>query len=304
MDARPIGVFDSGLGGLTTVKKLIECLPGEDIIYLGDTGRVPYGSRSRETIIKYARQDAAFLAGFDIKAMVIACNSASSVAYGILKDTYNMPVYNVINEPADAAAAITKNGKVGVIGTTATIRSGVYEAALKLIKPDLRITSVSCPLFVPLVENGRTAGDDRAALTIAEDYLAPLREEGIDTLILGCTHYPLLRDVILNILSSGVTLIDSGAETAKLVAGDLMERGLLSESRLACCAGDSQANAADASAYSGSAGIESENMETRLSGAEAAVRYFVTDSAEGFSELASRFLEMDVRGMVEQITLE
>ena len=269
MDTRPIGVFDSGLGGLTTVKKLSELLPGEDIMYLGDTGRVPYGSRSKETIIKYSRQDAAFLAGFDIKAMVVACNSVCSSAYAILDSLYDMPVYEVVTAPALAAAERTKNGKIGVIGTAATIQSGAYETAVRKAAPDSSVFSAPCPLFVPLVENGRISECDIAALTIAEDYLSALRGAGIDTLILGCTHYPLLRGVISKVMGPGVTLIDSGAETAKLVSRDLCERNMLCR---------------------------------RESGG--AVKYFVTDSTDGFSVLASRFLESDVCGMVEQITLE
>ena len=269
MDARPIGVFDSGLGGLTTVKKLAEFLPGEDIIYLGDTGRVPYGSRSEETIKKYARQDAAFLAGFDIKAMVIACNTVCSVAYSILDETYDMPVYEVVTAPSIAAVSLTKSGKIGVIGTAATIRSGAYETALQKASPGVSAISVPCPLFVPLVENGRTDADDIAALTIASDYLTPLCESGADTVIMGCTHYPLLRDVISKVMGQGVTLIDSGAETARLVAGDLSGRDMLSKGS-----------------------------------ASRTIKYFVTDSTEGFSQLASRFLESDVFDVVKQISLE
>jgi len=269
MDARPIGVFDSGLGGLTTVKKLAESLPGENIIYLGDTGRVPYGSRSQETIIRYARQDAAFLSGFDIKAMVIACNTACSVAYELLDSAYDIPVYEVINAPAKAAVSSTTNGRVGVIGTAATIRSGAYEAALSKASPGIHVFSAACPLFVPLVENGRTRETDIAVLTIAEDYLEGLRGAGVDTLIMGCTHYPLLRGVIAKVMGPGVVLIDSGAETAKLTAEDLNARDMLS-------------------------GRD----------ADGATKYFVTDSIDGFSGLASLLLESDVRGMVEQITLE
>ena len=268
MDAGSIGVFDSGLGGLTTVKKLIEYMPGEDIIYLGDTGRVPYGSRSAETIVRYARQDAAFLARYDIKAMVIACNTVSSYAYRELCGAYKMPVFEVIEAPARAAYSSTVNGRVGVIGTAATIRSGAYETALSRLSSELFVVSVPCPLFVPLAENGRTDADDVAALAIAEDYLSGLRESGIDTLIMGCTHYPLLRRVIEKVMGSGVTLIDSGAETAKCVAEALRERDLLSHS------------------------------------AQGNVRYFITDSAQEFSLLASRFLESAVGGMVEQVSLD
>jgi len=269
MDARPIGVFDSGLGGLTTVKKLLEIIPGEDIIYLGDTGRVPYGPRSRETIIKYAGQDASFLAGFDIKAMVIACNTVCSVAYDELDSAFDMPVFEVVSAPAKAAAEQTKNGRVGVIGTAATIRSGAYESALKRISKELRVFSEPCPLFVPLAENGRTDPDDIAARDIAEGYLKGLRDSGVDTLILGCTHYPLLRGVISKIMGGGVALVDSGDETAKQVVKFLQNQEMLSQN---CNNGT--------------------------------VRYYVTDSIDGFSELASRFLEAPVHGRVEQITLE
>jgi len=269
LDNRPIGVFDSGLGGLTTVKKLLEYLPRENIVYLGDTGRVPYGSRSRETIIKYAGQDAAFLAGFDIKAMVIACNTVSSVAYEKLSAAYEMPVYEVVNTPAKAAISMTKNGKIGVIGTQMTIKSGAYEEAIKKAAPQMQVFSEACPLFVALAENGRTSNEDIAALTIAEDYLNVLREAGIDTLILGCTHYPLLHDVISKIMGPEVMLIDSGAQTAKMVAMDLHARNKLSTNT-----------------------------------SKGTVSYFVTDSIDGFSTLASRFLESEVSGMVEQVTLE
>ncbi|MCL2151667.1 MAG: glutamate racemase [Oscillospiraceae bacterium] len=269
MDARPIGVFDSGLGGLTTVKKLAELLPEEDIVYLGDTGRTPYGSRSRDTIIKYARQDANFLVDRNIKAMVIACNTVCSVAYTMLEGIFSIKVYEVISAPAKEAAAYTKNGRVGVIGTAATIRSGAYEAALKRIASELLVISLPCPLFVPLVENGRIDAGDTAALAIAEDYLKELKEFGADTLILGCTHYPLIKDVISKVIGGGVELIDSGAETAKLVARDIQARGM--------------------AVPGGSKGV---------------IRYFVTDSVDAFSGFASRFLGSDVGGMVEQVQLD
>jgi len=269
MDERPIGVFDSGLGGLTVVKKLAELLPGEKIIYLGDTGRVPYGPRSRETIIKYAHQDAAFLTGYEIKAMVIACNTVCSVALSSLENEYAIPIYEVVGEPAKAAAKHTKTGKIGVIGTAATIRSNAYEKRLKTLNPELKVTSVSCPLFVPLVEEGWITVDDKATLSVAERYLKTLRETEIDTLILGCTHYPLLRGIIAKIMGENVKLIDSGEETAKLVAKELKSRDMLTKNN-----------------------------------ANGSIRYFVTDSIEGFTNLASRFLESDIDGKVEKITLE
>jgi glutamate racemase len=267
MDSRPIGVFDSGLGGLTAVKKLIEVLPREDIVYLGDTGRVPYGSRSRETIIKYTRQDAAFLAGFDIKAMVVACNTACSVALGNITGEYDMPVFGVVRPPALEAVRLTTNGKIGIIGTAATVRSGAYAEALRAIDSEVASWSVPCPLFVPLVENGRISPDDIVVRTLAEEYLAPLLERGIDTLILGCTHYPLLRGAIADIMGPDVAIVDSGAQAALCVAQDLGDLGM-------------------------------------LSGTGGERRYFVTDSTDGFSGLASLFLGLRVDGNVRQVTVE
>jgi len=269
MDKRPIGVFDSGLGGLTVVKKLAEILPGEDIVYLGDTGRVPYGSRSRETIIKYALQDAAFLEDFNIKAMVIACNTVCSVASGFLKEKYNIPIFEVVSAPVKSAAEQTKNKKIGVIGTAATIRSGTYETTLKNLDPELTVYSVSCPLFVPLVEEGWITPDNEATFSAAVQYLGKLRESGIDTLILGCTHYPLLRDVIAKVMGPDVILIDSGAETAKYVA----------------------------------AGLDGQNLLCG-SGLDGSIKYYVTDSIENFSDVASKYLESDVIGMVGLVSLE
>jgi glutamate racemase len=269
MDNRPIGVFDSGLGGLTTVKKLKEYLPGENIIYLGDTGRVPYGSRSVETIIKYANQDAAFLIGFNIKAMIIACNTVCSTAYQILEKAYDIPVFEVISAPVRAAIKNTKNNRVGVIGTTATINSSAYEKELKKISPDINVYSKACPLFVPLVENNRTDENDIAALTIVKDYLIELKDSGIDTLIMGCTHYPLLRKVISKAIGTNITLIDSGSQTARFVAEKLKDLDKLSDKQ--------------------TGGV---------------IKYYITDSINDFSNLASRFLESPVDGMVEQVTLD
>ena len=271
MDPRPIGIFDSGLGGLTTLKRLNELMPSEDIIYLGDTGRVPYGSRSRETIVKYARQDAAFLMQHNVKAMVIACNTVCSSASinELFGQTLEIPVYEAVSAPAAAAARHTKNKKIGVIGTKATVRSGAYESAIKNISHEITVISAACPLFVPLVEDGMTSTEDAAAVSIADRYLADLRAARIDTLLLGCTHYPLLRGVISSVMGPDVTLIDSGAETAMLVSNELTASAMLSPKNKT-----------------------------------AAIRYYVTDSVDGFETLASRFLESDVRGMVEQVALE
>jgi len=262
-------VFDSGIGGLTVVKRLMQCLPSEDIVYLGDTGRVPYGSRSKDTIIRYAKQDAAFLSGFDIKAVVVACNTVCSVAYEELLGFMDIPFFEVVGAPAKTAAETTKNGRIGVIGTAATIRSNAYLQAINAIRPDLEVFSKACPLFVPLVENGITDANDIAALSIAERYLKELSDYKVDTLIMGCTHYPLLKSVIAKVMGQDVMLIDSGAETAKAVAKSLSESALLSDKK-----------------------------------AKGAVKYFVTDSIDGFSALASGYLESELSGLVEQVTIE
>ena len=272
IDKRPIGVFDSGLGGLTVLKKLAELLPYEHMIYLGDTGRVPYGSRSRETITKYAEQNAAFLMGFDIKMMVVACNTVCSVAFDKLENAYDIPIFEVVSAPARTAAESTKNNKIGVIGTVATISSGAYEAALRKYSPDMEVFSVPCPLFVPLVEEGWISSDDEAAFSIAQRYLNELRISGIDTLILSCTHYPLLCSVISKVMGTGVRLIDSGAETAKLIAAKQGSR------------------------------VKDRKRKTAEPGGT--IKYFVTDSIDGFAKQASKYLESDVKGQVQQITLE
>ena len=188
MDHRPIGVFDSGLGGLTAVRELRRLLPGEDIIYFGDTGRVPYGSRSREILVRYARQDVAFLRTFDLKAIVVACGTVSTTALEVLVRENDIPVWGVVEPAAQAAAQATRNGRVGLIGTQATIRSGAYERQIAQENPAIQVLTGACPLFVPLVENGRFRPGDIVAETVAAEYLAPMREAGVDTLVLGCTH--------------------------------------------------------------------------------------------------------------------
>ena len=225
MDPRPIGVFDSGLGGLTAVRQLTAGMPNETIVYFGDTGRVPYGSRSRDTIRRYARQDAAFLLSQNVKMVIAACGTVSSVAAD-LGETLPVPFLGVLDPTARAAAAATRSGKIGVIGTTATIRSGSYRRALAVLDPTLRVFDTDCPLFVPLVENGFLAEDDPIPRLTAERYLAPLIEAGVDTLILGCTHYPLLEPVIRRVMGENVALIDSGRETALACREFLLENDL------------------------------------------------------------------------------
>ena len=214
MDNRPIGVFDSGVGGLTTVRRMHEIMPNENIIFFGDTGRVPYGTRSAETITRYTRQDVAFLRTFDIKAIVVACNTVSAVALETVAAEIDVPMIGVVWPACRKALAVTKTGRIGVIGTPATVRSGVYERFLHRARPALEVFTQACPLFVPLVENGRVQRGDIVIETVVAEYLAALRAQDIDTLILGCTHYPLLREVISAYMGSHVHLIDSGAEAA------------------------------------------------------------------------------------------
>ncbi len=220
---RPIGIFDSGLGGLTAVKELRALLPGEDLIYFGDTGRVPYGTRGNETIVKYAAQDISFLREFDIKALLCACGTVSSVA---LQDfSLPFPCVGVIDGAAATAAACSR-GKIGVIGTSATIKSGAYEREIKKINPDYDVYSAAAPLLVPLVENHRFSEDDIVALSVVSDYITPLLEKGIDTLILGCTHFPLMEKVFAKICGDAVALINPGKIAAGIIAEKIKENGL------------------------------------------------------------------------------
>jgi glutamate racemase len=267
MDNRPIGVFDSGLGGLTAVKELIKIMPHENIIYFGDTGRVPYGSRSRETITKYAKQDAAFLKSNDVKMIVAACGTVSSVA-GDLGENMGIPYTGVLRPTVAAAAKASRNKRVGVIATTATIRSGSYRRELAAIDPGIEVCDQDCPLFVPLVENGFIADSEEVTRLVAERYLTSLSESGIDTLILGCTHYPIIRHIISRVMGSGVTLIDSGRETALYCARVLKEQGLLSDRK-----------------------------------SDGACSFYVSDQTEGFAQIAEIFLGCDLKSDVSHVDI-
>lgn len=268
MDRRPIGVFDSGLGGLTAVRELARIMPEEDLIYFGDTGRVPYGSRSRETIIKYARQDVAFLSSFNPKAIVIACGTVSTTALDTLTRECAIPLFGVVEPAARAAGQLTRNGRVGLIGTIATIRSGAYERAVTVLRPGTQVVAQACPLLVPLVENGRYQVGDVVAETVVAEYLAPMKEQKVDTLMMGCTHYPLLRDVVARYMGPEVALVDVGAQCARWVAAQLTGRGL-------------RTDAAGPGRH----------------------RYYVSDSTGDFASLASTFLGEDVTAGVEQIDI-
>jgi glutamate racemase len=226
-DARPIGVFDSGLGGLTVVDRICRLLPGEDIVYFGDTARVPYGTKSKETVTKFSVENTEFLMEKDVKLVVVACNTASSLAMDFLKRCFRVPMVGVIEPGAKGAVSVTRNGRVGVIGTNATVSSGAYERAVKKLAPGVSVFAAGCPLFVPLVEEGWTGRG--VTREIARIYLAPLGAKRIDTLILGCTHYPIMKDVIQAAIGAKVMLVDSAREVAKeariiLDAGGLLNR--------------------------------------------------------------------------------
>lgn len=220
-----IGVFDSGIGGLTVVRQLIRLLPHEDVVYLGDTARTPYGTKSPETICRYALDNAAFLLEKGIKLLVVACNSVSAVALELLRQELPVPVVGVIEPGAKTAVRCTRNGKVGVIGTEATIASGAYTRALKHLAPNLEIYTRACPLFVPLAEEGWI--DNEVAKAAARRYLASLKRSGIDTLVLGCTHYPLLTSVIAETVGPKVQLVDSAGTTAQEVRDLLRQHKLV-----------------------------------------------------------------------------
>lgn len=258
-----IGIFDSGLGGLTALSEAIRLMPNEDFVYFGDTGRVPYGTRSRETIIQYARQAMRFFASRNVEAVLAACGTVSSVALDDLKSNFDFPITGVVEGATVSAVNETKNGKIGIIGTSATVSSGSFEKALRSLSPDVQTMGIACPLFVPLVENGFVQKDDCVTLEVARRYLQPIKEFGADTLILGCTHFPIIANVISQILPS-VTLINSGSEAAK---------------QLMRLTGDNQ---------SGSGQVE----------------YYVSDSPENFSSVASIFLGEDFSGGVKKIEIQ
>ena len=267
MDNRCIGVFDSGLGGLTCVREILKLLPDENIVYFGDTGRVPYGTRSAETIIKYTHSDIRFLKQFDPKIIVIACGTVSTTALDIAQKCYPDDVIIGVTSPAAIkAASATKNGKIGVIGTSRSINSGKYEDEIHKVNADAKVFSNPCPLFVPLVENGWL--DKKATYLVAEEYLDPLKKQGVDTLILGCTHYPLIKDVIGEIMGESVTLVDPGKETA-LYIKNIMDYGKIQPSA-----------------------ISPEH------------HFYVSDKVEGFTDMAEMFLQRKITGNVEKIDIE
>ncbi len=260
MSDRPIGVFDSGVGGLTVFRAVERAVPHEPLVYFGDTARVPYGTRSAETVVRYALEVTRFLREHDIKLLVVACNTVSSVALGPLAAAAAVPVLGVIEPGARRAAESSTGGRIGVIGTRATIDSGAYPIAIRSLRPAAEVTSRPCPLFVPLAEEGWA--DDDLARRVAERYLAPLREARVDTLVLGCTHYPLLRETIQTVMGADVQLIDS----AESVAAEVRER-LRTEP-----------------------GLEAHDRSCRPEH-----RFFVTDVPGAFQQVAERFLGRPIR---------
>ncbi len=264
----PIGVFDSGVGGLTVAREIMRNLPSEKIVYFGDTARVPYGSKSKDTIIRYSRQIVRFLQEQQVKAIVIACNTASAFALDAVKENLDIPVIGVIEPGAVVAAAETKNKRVGVIGTIGTVGSGIHEDFLCRIDPEITVIGKACPLFVPLVEEGWL--HDPVTFEVARRYLRELKEREIDTLILGCTHYPLIRSTIGEVMGEGVRLVNPAYETALELKRLLRDKDLLST------------------------GKEQEEFP---------YRFYVSDLAEKFKDFANSILPYDVE-MTQKIDIE
>lgn len=256
MNKQPIGIFDSGLGGLTVVKEIEKILPNENIVYLGDTARVPYGTRSKETIVKFSFEDAIFLLSKDVKCIVIACNTSSALAGKELKDELKIPVFDVITPALSDARKTSKSGRIGVIGTRGTVDSGAY--AVPFLK--------ACPLFVPFIEEGVVDGE--ALELVAKEYLLDFKKENIDTLILGCTHYPIIKEIIKDELDDDIQLIDPGESVAKVVKEYLIKNKM-------------------------------QNTDEKLGERN----YFVTDYTERFIKIAELFLGHKIERNLEKATL-
>ncbi len=259
----PIGIFDSGIGGLTVLKEVSREIPAEEVVYFGDTARVPYGTKSKETITKFSFENIHFLQNFNVKIVIVACNTASSLSLEALKQKFDLPIIGVIEPGARSAIQMTKNGRVGVIGTKATISSGAYENSLKRLDASVKVYSQACPLFVPFAEEGWFDGD--VVSKVARAYLDGMKSFKIDTLILGCTHYPLLAKVIQKTLGRRVKLVNSAEETAKEAAKLLVESGLCTEKK--------------------------------KNGPK--LRFYVSDEPEQFRANGERFLGMSIRSVVK-----
>ena len=267
MDRRSLGVFDSGLGGLTVVKEIKKRLPNESIVYLGDTARVPYGTRSKETVTKFSLQDAHFLTGQKVKCIVIACNTASALAFKEVRRRLTIPVFDVVSVGAKMAVEITKNKKIGVIGTRGTVASQAYQKAIRKQNPKILVHEKACPLFVPLIEEGEIRG--KVIEMLASKYLNPLKNDKIDTLILGCTHYPIIEDIIQAKIGKRVALVNSGEEIAKVLLSFLREKKLEAPKNL-----------------------------------NPVREYYVTDLTKRFIDIANMFLGENISGSIKKINLE
>ena len=298
----PIGVFDSGIGGLTVLKEIIRTLPEEATLYLGDTARLPYGTKSEETVVKYAIENTRFLLKYNIKLLVVACNTASAVSLGELRKQFSIPIIGVIEAGARAASRATKNGKVGIIGTETTVSSSAYTKAIREINADIETFGQSCPLFVPLVEEGWI--DDDVTHAVAERYLGILKDKGIDTLVLGCTHYPLLKGIIQKVMGNGVRLIDSAEETANEVKEVLMRLNLINESLMKHCITKANENSPPLQGEGQACPERSRRGGDGLFSVESYPlrRFFVTDVPRRFEEQGSRFLGERI-GKVEKVNL-
>ena len=268
-----VGVFDSGLGGLTSVKELKKILPHENIIYFGDTGRVPYGMRSPQTITEYAKQDLKFLSSFDIKAALVACGTVSSIALEQLKKEFSLPIIGAVNPACVRACSITKNNRIAVLATSATIKTGAFEREIKRINPDCEVFSKACPMLVPLIENGYIDKNCTVTNMMVQEYLSPFSGTDIDTIILGCTHYPIIKDIVAKVacslnISCNIIVVDSGYEAACEMKNLLCKGGL-------------------------------ENASSSCGRA----RYFVSDEPCDFQKVASIFLGEEI-SEVQKVTVD
>lgn len=226
---RPIGIFDSGIGGLTVAQEITRLLPNEQIVYFGDTARVPYGTKSKESVIRFSKENMNVLLKYGVKMVVIACNTSTSWALAVIRKEYAVPVIGVIEPGSRRAVEATRRNVIGVVATQSTVASGKYAATIQRMLPEAKVVSRPCPLFVPLVEEGWLEG--KVTEAVAEEYLSPIRREDVDTLILGCTHYPLLKPVIQKVMGKNVTLVDSATETAREVKALLESRGMARKSK-------------------------------------------------------------------------
>ncbi len=272
MDEKPIGVFDSGIGGLTVLREIFRELPRENTVYLGDTARVPYGIRSEETVTRYSFENTGFLVSRGIKLLVVACNTVSAVSLDAIKEKLSIPVIGVIEPGSKAAVKATRNRRVGVIGTEATVNSSAYARIIRSLDHAIEVFSLPCPLFVPLAEEGWT--DDDITLKVAERYLKDLKEKEIDTLVLGCTHYPLLKGVISKVMGEGVALIDSAVETVREIERTLGRYGMEGKRK----------------------------TDDALEASRLTRQFFVTDATERFIRVGERFLGRKITH-IEKINL-